>query len=269
MAESSRFDAWAVAESYEAYMGRWSRPIGAHYLRWLDMPEGLDWLDLGCGTGALTAAIVRQCHPATVIAIDPSETFIVKARTAISDPRVKFRVGGASSLSSIAAASCDVAVAGLVLNFIPERVQALGEMKRIVRPGGTVGFYVWDYPGGGLEFARAFWSAAVTLDSCARDVVELGRFSFCTPEGLAELAERAELGKVQLIAIESPSVFRDFEDYWHPFTLGAGPAPGYCASLSAEARERLRKKLSDCLPRQQDGSIVLQTRAWAVRCQVE
>lgn len=269
MAKSSRFDAWAAADSYEAYMGRWSSPIGIRFLDWLGMQDDLDWLELGCGTGALTAAIARQCAPASVVATDPSEAFIAKARRSVIDPRVEFRVGDASSFSSVPAASCDVAVAALVLNFIPDRTEALSEMKRIVRPGGMVGFYVWDYPGGGLEFARAFWTAAVALDPEAHDLLELGRFSFCTREGLAELAEKAGLEHAQLTAIESPSVFKDFEDYWHPFTLGAGPAPGYCVSLSPEARERLRQRLSESLPRQQDGSIILNTRAWAVKAHIE
>jgi SAM-dependent methyltransferase len=268
MATTSRHDAWAAGDSYEAYMGRWSRPIAARFLDWLAMPDGLDWLDLGCGTGAMTAAIVRRCDPAGIVAIDPSEGFVAKAREAVGDPRVDFRVGDAGGLASLPSASRDVAVAALVLNFIPDRVGALREMKRIVRPGGAVGFYVWDYPGGGIEFMRAFWTAAAALDPAARDLTEDRRFPFCTRDGLAGLARDAGLGTPDVTAIESPSVFTDFEDYWRPFTLGAGPAPGYCVSLSPEARERLRQRLSDSLPRREDGSIALGTRAWAVRARV-
>lgn len=268
MTTTSRHDAWAAGDSYETYMGRWSRPIAVRFLDWLAMPPGLDWLDLGCGTGALTAAIVRQCEPESVLALDPSEGFMAKARESIADPRVEFRVGDASHLASLPSASRDVAVAALVLNFVPDRLGALLEMKRTVRLGGTVGFYVWDYPGGGVEFMRTFWTAAVALDPAARDLTEDRRFPFCTREGLTELAREAGLTSPEVIALESPSVFVDFDDYWHPFTLGAGPAPGYCASLPPEARERLRVSLSDNLPRQADGSIALRTRAWAVKARV-
>jgi SAM-dependent methyltransferase len=268
MTTTSRHDAWAAGDSYDAYMGRWSRPIAARFLDWLAMPDGLNWLELGCGTGAMTAAIVRQCEPASVIAIEPSEGFIAKAREAVDNSRAEFVIGDAARLTSMPSASRDVAVAGLVLNFIPDRLGALREMKRIVRPGGTVGFYVWDYPGGGIAFMRAFWTAAVALDPTAGDLTEDKRFPFCTREGLTELARQAGLGAVDVTAIESRSVFRDFDDYWRPFTLGAGPAPGYCASLSPEARECLRQKLSDGLPRQGDGSIALGTRAWALRARV-
>jgi ubiquinone/menaquinone biosynthesis C-methylase UbiE len=268
MATSSRHDAWAAGDSYDAYMGRWSRPIAARFLDWLAVPNGLDWLELGCGTGAMTAAIVRRCKPASLIGIEPSEGFIAKAREAVDNARVEFITGDAGRLASVSSASRDIAVAGLVLNFIPDRLGALREMKRIVRPGGTVGFYVWDYPGGGIEFMRAFWTAAVALDPTAGDLTEDKRFPFCTREGLAELAQQAGLSAVDVTAIEARSVFRDFDDYWRPFTLGAGPAPGYCVSLAPEARDRLRQTLSDSLPRQEDGSISLNTRAWALKARV-
>jgi ubiquinone/menaquinone biosynthesis C-methylase UbiE len=268
MTTTSRHDAWAAGDSYDAYMGRWSRPIAARFLDWLAMPDSLDWLELGCGTGAMTAAIVRQCKPVSLIAIEPSEGFIAKARESVDSPRVEFIVGDAGRLASMPSASRDVAVAALVLNFIPDRLGVLREMKRIVRPGGTVGFYVWDYPGGGIAFMRAFWTAAVALDPAAGDLTEDKRFPFCTRESLAELARQAGLDAIDVTAIESRSVFQDFEDYWRPFTLGAGPAPGYCVSLSPEARKGLRQKLSDGLPRQGDGSIVLGTRAWALRARV-
>ena len=260
--------AWAASDSYDAYMGRWSRPIAARFLDWLQTPKDLDWLELGCGTGALTEATVGQCAPANVLALDPSEGFLSAGRENVPDQRVEFRLGSATDLPSLPTASRDVAVAGLVLNFIPDRLAALREMKRIVRSGGTVGFYVWDYPGGGVAFMRAFWTAAVTLDPAARELTEDKRFPFCTREGLAGLVGEAGLGEPEIVAIESPSVFRDFDDYWIPFTLGAGPAPGYCASLSPEARERLRTRLSESLPRQEDGTIHLTTRAWAARAQV-
>jgi len=268
MATAARHDAWAAGDSYNAYMGRWSRPIAARFLDWLGLPGGLDWLDLGCGTGALTETILRQGAPAHVLALDPSEGFLAKARENVPDPRAEFRLGGADDLSSLPQASRDVAVAGLVLNFIADRVAALRELKRIVRPGGTIGFYVWDYPGGGIEFMRAFWAAVVALDPAASELTEDRRFPFCTPDGLAALVEEAGLPSPEIVGMKSPSIFRDFDDYWSPFTLGAGPAPGYCASLAPEARERLRRRLSESLPRQVDGTIALDTRAWAVKTQV-
>lgn len=266
MSDASRHDAWQAADGYDAYIGRWSRLIAPKFLDLLAMPPELDWLEIGCGTGALSAAIVGRCAPKSLLGIDPSENFLASAREAVTDARAKFRKGDAQALD-LPAASRDVVVSALVLNFVPDRAKALDEMKRVSRSGGTVAFYVWDYPGGGLEFLRAFWTQAVRLDEKARELAESRRFPFCTPEGLAAMADDAGLSHVRCQALSTPTTFRDFDDYWRPFTLGAGPAPGYVAALPDGAREDLRAALEASLPRAPDGSIPMKARAWAVIAQ--
>jgi SAM-dependent methyltransferase len=263
MAEASRHDAWQAGDRYEAYMGRWSRLVAPRFLDWLGAPGGMDWLDVGCGTGALAATILARCTPRSLTAIDPSEGFVAAARAALTDPCVELQVGDAQALP-LGDASKDVVVSGLALNFVPDMHRALTEMKRVARPGGRVAFYVWDYAGG-LAFVHAFWQAAASLDAAAADLSEDRRFSACTPDGLVALARSAGLEAVECTPIEVPTVFADFEDYWQPFTLGAGPAPGYCTSLAPEARDRLRERLRASLPRTADGAIHLNARAWAAR----
>lgn len=264
MAGSSQHDAWQAGDSYDLYMGRWSRQVAPIFLDWLDAPGGLSWLDVGCGTGALSASILARCKPKSLISVDPSDGFLDKARHNVPDERIEFRLGYAQSLP-IETASRDVVVSGLVLNFVTDRPAALAEMKRVGRRGATVGFYVWDYPGRGLEFLRAFWDAATFLDPKAQDLTENRRFPFCTPEQLTELVTAAGLQSVECTSIEVPTLFKDFDDYWTPFTLGAGPAPGYCTSLASEPQERLRRKLKDSIPTRDDGSIALKAKAWALK----
>jgi len=267
MAGAQRHDAWQAGDSYDLYMGRWSRQVAPRFLEWLDLEDRLDWLEVGCGTGALSAAIREMCDPESLIAIDPSEGFLQKARVNVPDPRVEFRLGDAQALE-LPSGSRHVAVCALALNFVPERERALREMVRVVRPEGVVGFYVWDYPGGGIEFMRAFWEAAAVLDEDARELTEDRRFPFCTPERLTDMARGAGLRTVEWTGIEVPTRFKDFDDFWKPFTLGAGPAPGYCASLDSAARERLKEKLRSSLPYAADGSIPMKARAWAVKGEV-
>jgi ubiquinone/menaquinone biosynthesis C-methylase UbiE len=264
MAEASRHDAWQAGDSYELYMGRWSREIAPGFLDGLDLTYGLDWLEVGCGTGALSAAILHRWKPSSLLSIDASEGFIARARQNVTDSRATFEIGDAQALD-VESASKDVIVSALMLNFVPDKAKALAEMKRVARPGGTIAFYVWDYPGGGVEFMRAFWTAATSLDPSAADLKEDKRFPFCTQSGLVDLAQKAGLAAVESRAVEAKAIFHDFDDFWHPFTLGAGPAPGYCVKLAPEARERLRVKLSETLKRQPDGSIVMKLRAWAVQ----
>jgi ubiquinone/menaquinone biosynthesis C-methylase UbiE len=264
MAEATRHDAWQAGDCYEAYMGRWSRQIAPRFLDWLGAPEGLDWLDVGCGTGALSAAIVAHSNPRSLASIDPSEGFLATARANVPDRRAEFQVADAQALP-FGAASRDMVVSGLVLNFVPDKQKALTEMKRVARPGGTMALYVWDYPARGVEFMAAFWRAATALDPAAADLAEDKRFPFCTPDGLAELMRGAGLTRADCVPIEVPTVFLDFEDFWQPFTLGAGPAPGYCANLAPKGRQLLKEKLNDELPRQADGSIALKAKAWAIK----
>jgi ubiquinone/menaquinone biosynthesis C-methylase UbiE len=243
------------------YIGRWSREIACRFVSWLGESEALDWLDIGCGTGALSQTILEHCAPKSVLGIDPSDGFLAQARDMISDGRAKFEVGSAEALPCHDE-SIDVVTSALTYNFIPDRVGALKEMARVARSGGAVSFYVWDYPGGGIGFVTAFWKAAVTLDSEAKNLAESTRFPFCTRDTLR--SEMLSAGFIDVIVepIQVATRFADFEAFWYPFTLGAGPAPGYCVNLSEEARSSLKRKLVDTLG---TGAIELPARAWAVR----
>lgn len=267
MSDTNRHDAWKAGDSYDRYMGRWSRKVAPLFLDWLGAADGLDWLEVGCGTGALTAAIVARCKPQSIIAIDPSEGFIAQARENVEDDRATFAVGDAQDVR-VADSSRDVAASGLVLNFVADRGKALAEMARVLRPGGKLGFYVWDYPGGGIQFMRAFWQAATALDGGAETLTEDRRFPFCTAEALMDLVRQVGLKRVESTAFTIPTHFENFADFWEPFTLGAGPAPGYCLSLDPAARQRLKEKLDATLLRNSDGSIPLVARAWGIKATV-
>ena len=254
-------DTWAAGDRYEPYVGRWSRLVAREFLAWLDIPAGKSWLDVGCGTGALTQTILANAQPAGVAGLDPSEGFLAFARTRA--PQAEFRVGDAQALP-FEDDSFDAAVSGLVLNFVPDAAKAVSEMRRVVRPGGTVAAYVWDYAGQ-MQLMRRFWGAAVALDPAARALDEGPRFPLCQPEALRALWESAGFGNGEVRTIDVPTVFKTFDDYWSPFLGGQGPAPTYCMSLPADHRERLRRHLHDTLPIEADGSIRLVARAFAVR----
>lgn len=236
--------------------------MAALYLAWLSPPRQAAWLEIGCGTGALTAALIADGDPQSVIAIDPSKDFIAYAQSAVPDKRVRFDVGDAQRLTA-PDASIDVAASALVLNFIPDKLQALAEMKRVLKPSGLLSFYVWDYPAGGMGFIDAFWKAAGEIDPKALELDESGRFPFCTRDGLTALCREAGLPAPMIAPLEIETAFADFEAFWRPFTLGAGPAPGYCMNLAEEPRARLKARLADRLGT--SGPVRLIGRAWAVK----
>jgi SAM-dependent methyltransferase len=184
MANSQPLDSWEKGDPYELYMGRWSRRVAREFLKGLEMPPLLHWLDVGCGTGALSETIAEQCYPMELIGIDPSERFLAKARARLQD-RATFQLADALDLP-LNDASVDVVVSGLVLNFVPDPMAGLAQMKRAARTGGTVAAYVWDYAGK-MELMRYFWDAAVELDPSAWNLDEGVRFPLCTPQSLAEM----------------------------------------------------------------------------------
>lgn len=256
-------DAWADGAAYEAYIGRWSRLVAGEFLPWLGVAPNGDWLEVGCGTGVLSQAILDVAAPASLFALDRSAGFVAFAREHVRDARVRFELGDGHALP-VEAARCDAVVSGLLLNFLAEPERALAEMLRAARPGATVAAYVWDYAGG-MQFLRYFWDAAVALDPRAADLDEARRFPLCQPDVLADLFRGAGLREVAVRAIDVPTHFANFDAFWSPFLGGQGPAPSYLAALSAAQRDALRARLYETLPAAPDGSIALGARAWAVR----
>ncbi len=254
---------WASGDAYEAYVGRWSRRVAIGFLSWLHVPARGRWADVGCGTGALTAAIVAQADPVEVVGVDPSDQFLADARARLVDPRVRFRSGDAQALP-LQDRQFDAVVSGLALNFVPDPAAAAAEIARVTAAGGLAAAYVWDYAQG-MQMMRYFWDAATAIDPAAGDLDEVRRFTICRPEALHALWTQAGLSDVAVQGIEVPTVFADFDDYWRPFLGGQGPAPGYVRTLSDERRDSLRDTLRASLPWAEDGSISLVARAWAVK----
>jgi SAM-dependent methyltransferase len=258
-------DTWERGSPYEQYVGRWSRQVAPPFLSWLNVPSGRRWLDVGCGTGALCAAIVDQCSPSSVHGVEPSEGFLEMAMANLAG-RAELQRGSATAIP-LADASVDAVVSGLVLNFVADQPAALVEMARVTAAGGTIAAYVWDYAGK-MELMRLFWDAAAELDPDAAKLDEGVRFPVCRPEALEGLFAGAGLEDVVVQFIDIPTPFEDFDDYWRPFLGGQGPAPAYAMSLDEAARARLRALLCGRVPTAANGSISLTARAWAVRGRV-
>jgi SAM-dependent methyltransferase len=277
-------DVWAVGEAYEAYIGRWSRPVAVEFVRWLNVPPGRRWLDVGCGTGALTETVLELADPVVVVGVDKSEGFVAHARAEVTDERVTFRVGDAAALSLPDGGVGDggdgggfgggdgradgggfgVVVSGLAINFVPDPGRAAAEFARVAAPGGLAAAYVWDYAEG-MGMLRQFWDAVHALEPAAAELDEGRRFPLCRPDPLRRLWADAGMDDVAVEPIEIPTVFAGFDDYWAPFLGGQGPAPAYVASLTAADRDALRDLLRDRLPTAPDGTIPLTARAWAVQ----
>jgi len=256
-------DTWEIGEAYDSFIGRWSLPVAREFVQWLGVSPRCKWLDVGCGTGALSRTIVDLSDPAEVHGIDSAQGLISFEQERTHDRRVTFAVGDAESLQAQMGAY-NVVVSALMLNFVSHPDTVVSEMRRVVKPGGVIAFYVWDYAKR-MQLLRYFWDAAVSLNPAASALDEGKRFPLCNPDRLNDLLVAQGLNNIDVRAIEVQTKFIDFEDYWKPFLAGQGPAPSYTASLTSKQQDELRERLRATLPIAADGTISLVARAWAVK----
>ena len=251
------------ATAYNAYIGRWSRLAAPQFLSWLNLPSEQTWLDVGVGTGVLTQAILQQASPKKVVGIDLSESYVALARQDIVDDRAEFKVGDASSMR-FESPEFDVAVSGLVLNFVPSPQQMALSMQQAVKSGGTVAHYIWDYAGR-MEIMRQFWEAAITVDPSAAELDSAKQFPICNMDNLRALFAATGITHIETTPIDVQAQFTDFDDYWLPFLGAQGSVSKYLLSLDEPAINALTTQLRRQLPINADGSIDLIARALAIK----
>jgi ubiquinone/menaquinone biosynthesis C-methylase UbiE len=247
-------------QAYERLMGRWSRAAGEVFLDWLSLPKGLSWLDVGCGTGAFTELLINRCAPSSVSAIDPAEDQIAYARKGRASKHVTFRTGDAQSLP-FADREFDVAAMALVISFLPDADKAVAEMKRVVRPQGTVATYMWDILGGGF-IQRPLVEA---LGDMGIDVPPATGRKNSSIEEMRNLFERAGLDQVAARTIEIEVSYPNFDEYWSAQTGLANPVVQPIRKMSEPDVTRLQAHLREHLPIDQSGRIAYPARANAVK----
>jgi SAM-dependent methyltransferase len=250
-------------EAYERMMGRWSRLVGETFLAWLDLPNGLRWLDVGCGNGAFTEEIIARRAPATVMAIDPSDEQLAFARTRPGTKTAEFLRGDAQKLS-FGDGTFDVAIMALVVAFLPHPAKAVAEMARVVRPGGWVATYMWDFPNGGAPTTPIYaaieslgWTLPVRPNPAASRL-----------EAMRGFCELAGLEAIETRVIRIPVRYADFDDFWDSNNVPVGPQGKVIAGMSPGEREQLRVRLREHLPATSDGRIVYESFANAVKGRV-
>jgi SAM-dependent methyltransferase len=256
-------DNWEHGDAYELFIGRWSSLVAVEFLNWLDLPVGLRWVDVGCGTGALSAAILDSQDPTSVTGVEPSAAFVRAARQRLGD-RAEVLKAPAERLP-LPDGAADIVVSALALNFIPDLPAALAQMRRVAADG-EVAAYVWDYSGG-MQMLSLFSNAAEEVDPEGAPV-EDRRFPLCRPDNLKAAFVAAGFRDPEVVPLEIPTPFANFEDLWSPFTGGQGAGPSYLVSLPAGKQAELKESYRRLVPTNADGSISLTARAWGIRASV-
>jgi ubiquinone/menaquinone biosynthesis C-methylase UbiE len=210
-------------------------------------------LDVGCGPGGLTAELADRVGAESVAAIDPAEQFVAACRE--RNPGADVRQGVAEELPWENDAF-DATLSCLVIAFMRDADAGLREMKRVTRPGGTLGVCMWDLAGGGMTMLRLFWNAMKAV----KPAVEAEQARAGTAEGdIAERLTRVGLRDVAAGALEVSVDYSGFEDFWQPFTFGVGPAGMALAALEEDEQAAVREALRAELP---EGSFTLGARCW-------
>ena len=243
------------ADSYDRFMGRYSRLLSPQFADVADVRAGQRVVDVGCGPGALTAELVARLGAASVSAADPSESFVDAVRTRY--PGVEVERAPAEQLP-FADASFDRALAQLVVHFMSDPLAGVVEMRRVAKPGGVVAACVWDH-GGGRGPLSPFWEAARLLDP---EVTDESKLMGSNRGDLEDLFGAAGLGDVEeteiVAAVEHPT----FEEWWEPFEGGVGTAGAHLAAQAPERRAALREQCRALLP---EAPFTITAYAWTTR----
>jgi ubiquinone/menaquinone biosynthesis C-methylase UbiE len=258
MAEA-RID-FADASAYERFMGRWSRAVAPHFLRWIEPPRRAKWLDVGCGTGILTEAVLDVCAPASVVGIDPASAQIEQASSGPAAARATFQQADAMSLP-FPAGSFDIAASALVINFIPDPLQALREMRRVTAGNGRVAAFVWDFekelsPSGPLRRA---------MRACGVDVPEIPGTRHSSPRALQSLFAEAGLRSMRAKSFDVALAYCDVDDFWQAQAGGYGPTTAIINAMTEPERRRLKRAVQAALPAGPNGKIEYAARANAIQ----
>jgi SAM-dependent methyltransferase len=250
----------ASAEAYDRLVGRYSDDLAAKLIGFAAIEPGARALDVGCGPGALTAALVERLGASSVSAADPSEPFVEACRS--RNPGVEVVAASAEALP-FPNETFDAALSQLVINFMEDAEAGVREMARVTQPGGTLASCVWDYSGG-MTLLRAFWDAAREVVPGRAERFDEGTIMrWCSPGELEGLWRAAGLESARTGSLEVSAGYSDFEDLWSPLPTGIGPAGAFCRSLDEDKRAALHDALRHRLD-VGDGPFELSARAWAV-----
>jgi ubiquinone/menaquinone biosynthesis C-methylase UbiE len=246
--------------AYDRLMGRWSRAAGGVFLDWLALPPGLSWLDVGCGTGVFTELLLERCKARSASAVDPAADQIAYARTKPANKHVEFRLADAQSLP-FADRTFDAAAMALVMSFVPDAAKAVAEMKRVVKPGGTIGTYVWDFLGNGSppQPLRA------AVEAMGYTVPPMPGHRNSQLENLKEYFAGAALDEVAARPIEIEVCYANFDEFWTAQTALANPTVQHIRKMTEAELARLKDYLREHLPADKTGRIAYKARANAAK----
>lgn len=244
------------ADAYDNFMGRYSARLAVKFANFAGVHGG-KVIDVGAGTGTLTAELLRR--GATVAAADPSEPFV--EAYAKRHRNVDVRHAPAEQIP-FADGEFDAALAQLVVNFMGDAVAGVREMARVTKPGGVVAACVWDIDGGRAPLSPV-WTAAHKLGFRANRGND--HATGTGPGQLLDVFTQAGLHHVQEEEVSIAIEHATFDEWWEPFTYGVGPVGAFVQGLDDDQRAALIDELRTSLGDPPSGIAAV---TWAARGRV-
>ena len=241
-------------------MGRWSRAVAPQFLEWLRPPSSARWLEVGCGTGILTESVLDQCAPRSIVAVDASQAQIAHAMRSPLAERVDFRIADAQAML-FDDGSFDIVVSALVINFVPEPARALSEMHRVLRAGGVVGGYVWDF----ATERSPSWPMRTAMRCFGLDIPDVPGTRLTSLSALSALFDESGFGEIETRSIEVTQSFEDFDSFWRAQTAGYMPTTRIIGALSESERQKLKDTVRAGIPLSSTGRVEYSARAHAIK----
>lgn len=256
------------ADGYEQLMGRWSRKLARPFIDFAGVGPGERLLDIGCGTGSLTFELAHRADIPAIEAIDFSPIFVEEAQRRNNDPRITIRQADACALP-FEAGSFDRALALLVLHFVPETPKAILEMRRVVRPGGSVAAAVWDHLGG-MSGMRMMIDTVAALGDAGRQLRNRYCFQPMTQPGeMKQAFIEGGFVDVEETQLMIRMDYENFDDYWAPIAAGEGPLGTFMGRLGGAERAQAEAAVRDAYEAgRPDGLRSFANVAWACRGRV-
>jgi len=214
---------------------------GKQLVALLGLRGGERVLDVGCGTGLLSAWVAERVAPdGQVTGIDPLPLRVALA--AEKHPRLQARVGRAEDLSAFADASFDAVYLNSVLHWVPDQRRALREAWRVLRPGGHIAVNSADAERphqSGLLLDGASQSLGLASASAG------GLYHRLSADGLAQLLRGAGFERVQVAPHTFVDQVTDVDELiaWHR----SSSFGNWLSDLGPGQREQVRERLAEAL----------------------
>ena len=252
-----------IYSQYDKFMGRWSRQVATQFIEWIGPEPHLSWLDVGCGTGTLAETVIKNCSPSLIIGTDPLKSSIAAAKLHPENKGVKFQIGDAQDLP-FDQAKFDFVISGLMIKFVKDKVRAIGEMKRVTRPGGTIALYDWDMDSD-MNTTRHFWDAVAAAIPERIESPQTRKTPMTEIGSIASLFELVRIKKVKQCIFSFTTQFQDLNDYWAPITKNSQNVGRFYKTMTGDEREAVYQQVKNTLPFNSDGSISFESRAVAIK----